>query len=192
MRKLVRSDIVSIGEYEKTRDQTRQQVLAHKSVRRLLLGDNVVITFETRETMSYQVQEMMRAEKITAEDAIHRELEVYNELVPAKHQLSATLFVTVTTDAEMREWLPKLVAIDEHVLLSFAGKQVRARSEPGRNREDKTASVHYIWFDFTDEEAAAFRNAERAEFVCDHPNYLVSMPLTRDTLVALRDDLARE
>jgi len=192
MRKLQRSDIIDYKEYEKTRDQSRNQMLGHKAVRRVLLGDKLVITFETRDTMIYQVQEMMRVEKITSEEAIQRELDTYNDLVPDSNQLSATVFVTVTTDAEMREWLPKLVAIDEHIKLEFDGKMLAARSEPGRNREDKTSAVHYIWFDFTPTLAKAFVEAKEIAVVCDHPNYSMRLPLSRDAMIAMKDDLTRE
>lgn len=192
MRKLQRSDITDYREYEKTRETSRQAMLGHKAVRRVLLGDKLVITFETRDTMAYQVHEMMRVEKITSEEAIQRELETYNDLVPGRNQLSATVFVTVTTDAEMREWLPKLVAIDEHLKLEFGGNLLAARSEPGRNREDKTSAVHYIWFDFTDAQARAFAEAKEIAMVCDHPNYSMRLPLSRDSMIALKDDLTRE
>ncbi len=192
MRKMTESDIMLLADYLKVREAERPGVMAHKGVRRVVLGDKVMVTFETRETMVYQVHEMMRAESLTDRDAVRREMEMYNDLVPAKNQFAATVFVTVTDDAEMREWMPKLIAIDEHILLDFAGHRVRARSEPGRNTEEKTASVHYVWFDLTPEQAEAFVKADGASIVCDHENYQVESPMKRDTFVALRDDLTRE
>jgi hypothetical protein len=188
---ITRSDIVSNETYEARRDAARQEVLAHKAIRRVDVGDLLTVMFETRETMIYQVQEMMRTERLSDEVAIGREIEVYNGLVPRRNQFSATVFIAVTTDEEVRLWLPRLIGVDECLALEFGGHTVAARSEPGRNRADKTSAVHYIWFDFSPEEAAAFIAAPGAALVCSHEHYRQRREFARDSFVALRDDLSR-
>jgi len=192
MKPITLDDILTNEEYNAVRNDRRAQSTAHKGVRRIVLGKLVMMTFESRDTMLYQIQEMMRVEHISDQVAIEREMATYNELVPKKHQLVATLFVTLTNDAEMREWIPKLIGVDEAVTLNFAGQSVRATSEAGRNTEEKTSSVHYLWFDFSPEQVAAFASANEITLKVDHENYQHAEKLNRDAVLALRDDLTRE
>lgn len=191
MKPITLADIKTNEEYNATRDASRAQAQAHKSVRRIVMGRLVMMTFETRDTMLYQIQEMMRVEHLSKESDIEREMATYNELVPKENQLVATLFVTLTDDAEMREWIPKLVEVDQHVTINFAGHSVRAESEAGRNTEEKTSSVHYLWFDFSPEQVAAFKQADEISIKIDHKNYQHEEQLARDTVIALRDDIDR-
>ena len=111
-RKLTLADIVDVRAYEREREQLRARVIDLKSRRRLSLGHVVTITFENRETMRHQIQEMARVEKLVTDEAIQEELDIYNPMIPEPGQLCATVFIELTSDEQLRLWLPKLVGIE--------------------------------------------------------------------------------
>ncbi len=112
MRKLTVDDIVDHRAYERERDEFRAAIIAMKKRRRIALGDHLTIVFENTDTMRWQVQEMARAERMLTDDAIAGEVETYNDLIPDPGELSATLFIELTSDELLREWLPKLRDIE--------------------------------------------------------------------------------
>jgi hypothetical protein len=150
----------------------------------------VTLVFENRDTLLFQIQEMLRAERITSDRGIQGELDVYNPLLPEPGELSATLFVEITDAARIREDLHGLVGIDEHVALMIGGRHSPAVFEPGRSTEERLASVQYIRF--------AVGASARAELLdpaigvaleIDHPRYPHRVELTRGTRESLADDL---
>src|SRR5215510_1229076 len=159
MRKLNVEDIVDHRAYERERGEFRARIIAMKKRRRIALGDLLTITFENTDTMRFQVQEMARAERMLTDDAIAGEVAVYNELIPDEGQLSGTLFIELTSDALLREWLPKLVGIQRHVHVELSdGSRVDGvpQDEERLTREATTATVHYLKFGFTPEQRARF------------------------------------
>ena len=123
-----------------------------KRRRRIPVGDLVTIVFENTDTMRWQVQEMARAERMLTDDAIADQVATYNELIPNEGELSGTLFIELTDDAKLREWLPKLVNIQHDVRFDLAdGSHVDAvpEDEERLTRDDVTATVHYLKFPFT-------------------------------------------
>ena len=115
MNKVTLTDIVGNAAYEKMRDKLRQRIIELKRHRRVSVGDKVTLVFENRDTVIFQIQEMMRAEKISDLDKIREEIEVYNELIPAPGELSATLFLEIEDQTHLREDLLKFLGIDESV-----------------------------------------------------------------------------
>src|SRR5215218_7072031 len=115
VRKLSVDDIVDHRAYERERDDFRAAIIAMKKRRRIALGDLVTIVFENTDTMRFQVQEMARAERMLTDDAIAGEVATYNELIPDPGELSGTLFIELTSDELLREWLPKLREIEFNV-----------------------------------------------------------------------------
>ena len=109
---LTLDDIIDQRAYERERDEFRSRVIAAKKLRRISVGPVVTLTFESRLTMRFQVQEMARAEKMITDEQIQHELDVYNRLLPSHGELSATLFLELTTEEELRTWLPRLVGIE--------------------------------------------------------------------------------
>ncbi|MCB0955279.1 MAG: DUF3501 family protein [Ilumatobacteraceae bacterium] len=191
-RKLTLADIADARAYERERADIRQRVMDLKQRRRVHLGTIITLTFENRETMRYQIQEMARVEHILTDEGIQEELDVYNPMVPEPGQLCATLFVELTSDDQMREWLPKLVGIEEHVRFVLPdGDVVRCAVDPQHaaqlTREHVTAAVHYVTFEFTPAQVAAFGDGVRLEI--DHPNYLESVELAPSTVAELLTDL---
>jgi hypothetical protein len=108
---------------------------------------------------------MMRVENMTSVDAILEEIEVYGDMLPRDGTLSATLFIQLTSDADLRKWLPVFTKLEGNLALKIGGESVQAEFEPGRTREDKTSSVHYIKFRLSEKQRAAMKK-EPAEFVC--------------------------
>ncbi|MDA8386520.1 MAG: DUF3501 family protein [Actinomycetota bacterium] len=194
--KLTLHDIADLREYERERDAFRRRIIALKAIRRVDLGPIISLTFENRETILFQIQEMARAEKMTKDAQIEEELAVYNPLIPGPGQLCATLFLELTSKEQLMEWLPKLVGIEtslEVVIDSPDGDivvpcQVEESHEEQLTRPDVTASVHYIRFNLPDEAAAAMRRAKRVEILSTHHRYPYGTELSLDAIASLVAD----
>jgi hypothetical protein len=193
-RKLTLSDIADLRAYERERETLRPQMIDLKRRRRVHLGTIVTFLFENRETMRFQIQEMARVEKLITDADIQAELDIYNPMIPEAGQLCATMFIELTTDDQVREWLPKLVDVERSVLFVLAnGDRVRAtldaQHELGLTRDYVTAAVHYLRWDFTPEQVARFR-AGPVRLEIDHPAYLDATELAETTIAELITDLA--
>jgi hypothetical protein len=192
MKKLTVDDIVDHRAYERERDEFRSRIIAMKKRRRVALGDIVTLTFENTDTMRFQVQEMARAERMLTDEAIATEVRTYNELIPDDGELSGTMFIELTDDAALREWLPKLVGIQRHVHFDLAdGSRVDAQplDEDRLTREETTPTVHYLKFPFTAEQRDALAQGP-VKIVVDHPEYHVGAELTDEQRAELANDFA--
>jgi hypothetical protein len=195
-RKLTLDDIADLRAYEREREAFRDHVIALKKRRRIGVGPHVTLVFENRDTIRFQIQEMARAEKILSDEGIETELRIYNPLIPEPGTLSATLFVELTSDEELREWLPKLVGIERSVVLRIgeAGDAVEVRCvvdedhEAQLTREDVTASVHYVRFELGPELVEAFASRP-VVLAIDHPSYGHEAPLGDERRAELLGDL---
>ncbi len=196
MSKLTLTDIADLREYERGRTDFRNEVIALKKRRRIHVGPVVTLLFENRTTIRFQIQEMARAEKILSDEGIQTELDIYNPLIPEPGTLAATLFLELTTDEELRTWLPQLVGIETHVVLRLgAGDDavavrctVDADHEKQLTREETTASVHYVHFALTPDQIERLQPGTAA-LVIDHPAYQHEVALTDDNVAELRADL---
>lgn len=191
-RKLTLADIADTRAYERERPEFRAYVIDLKARRRLALGTLVTLVFENRDTIRFQIQEMARVEKLMTDEAISEELGIYNPMIPERGQLCATLFIELTSDDQVREWLPKLVGIERSLVFRLPdGSEVRSVTEEQHEttltREHVTAAVHWIRFEFTAEQAAAF--GEGTVLAIDHPAYRESVELLPATVDELRQDL---
>lgn len=191
-RKLTLADIVDVRAYERQREALRTEVIALKQRRRLSLGTIITAMFENRVTIRHQIQEMARVERLVTDEAIQEELDIYNPVVPEPGQLCATLFIELTSDDQMREWLPRLVGIERSLVFRLPdGTEVRSRPEEQHEsqltREAVTAAVHYVRFEFSPAQVAAFDGS--VILAVDHPNYLESVELLPATVAELRTDL---
>ena len=190
MRKLTVGDIADHRAYERERDAFRAYIIDMKRRRRIAVGDLISIVFENTDTMRWQVQEMARAERMLTDDAIADEVATYNALVPDDGELSGTLFVELTEDAKLREWLPKLVHVQHHVHFELAdGARVDAvpDDEERLTRDDVAATVHYLKFSFTPGQQHVFATGP-TRIVVDHPEYHAVAELTSEQ----RAELARD
>ncbi len=193
MQKLSRDDLMSLEEYSQLRGEFREKVLQHKRNRRLDLGTNAALYFEDRLTMQYQVQEMLRIERIFESAGIAEELEAYNPLIPDGSNWKATFMVEFPEEQERREMLTQLVGIEEKVYIQVADfDRVYAIADEDMDRadEEKTSAVHFMRFEFPSPQAAALK--EGAAFVAgiDHDNYRVEVgPVAENIRKSLVNDL---
>lgn len=172
MQKLSLADIRDIAQYERIRRDFRAQIIALKRNRRVPVGPNLSFVFENRETMLFQVQEMMRAERIVDEAAIQQEIDTFNELIPDSGELSATMFIEFPDQQELMRNLKRLVGIEKTVSLQIGSHTSRALYEEGRSTDDKTSTVHYLKFRLTPAEINTLAAGhEPVSIVVDHPNY---------------------
>jgi hypothetical protein len=192
-RKLTLNDILDHRAYERVRDDMRAKVIEVKRRRRLHLGTIVTVSFENRLTMQSQIQEMLRVERVVTDEGVMEELKAFNPMIPEPGQLCATLFIELTSDDQMREWLPKLVDIEKSIVLRLAdGNEVRGTVDEqhaeGLTRNTVTAAVHYLRFEFTTEQVEAFAKGG-VQLRCDHSNYLEAIELPEFTVAELLTDL---
>jgi hypothetical protein len=182
--------VLDLRAYERVRQDYRARVIARKKNRRVALGPIMTLVFEYFDTVRFQVQEMARVEKLISDEAIQTELDIYNRLLPAPGELSATLLIELTSEGELREWLPKLVGIETQVGIEVGGAVVlsvpEAEHAAALSREEITPAVHYLRFPFEDQQVEAFRSAAEVALVSEHPAYparTVLAPAVRQELL---------
>jgi len=148
MNQLTPQDLLSHADYERSRESFRQRIIALKHRRRIEVGGKLSLVFENRDTMRFQVQEMIRAERIYDPVKIQDELDVYNALLPAAGELSATLFIEITDEARVKPDLNALQGIDrgETIVLAVGSQAVWGVFEGGHSKEDKLSAVHFVRF----------------------------------------------
>lgn len=191
MKKLTRDDLFSLEKYAEVRPEFRARVMAHKTNRRLPVGPNATLYFEDVLTMQYQIQEMLRAERIFEAAGIQDELDAYNPLIPDGCNWKATFMMEYADADERREQLQRLIGIERHVwaqVADFARITPIADEDLERETEEKTSSVHFLRFELTAEMADAVRNGASISMGIDHPAYTHSVdpvaPNVRDSLAA--------
>ncbi len=190
MKKITIHDVMGLAAYEKVRPQFRQEIIDHKKLRRLSVGDRISLVFEDRRTVLFQIQEMIRAEKIADLDKIKEEIEVYNALIPDANELSATLLIEIEEQNKIRDDLLQFLGIDEAVYLEIGqNHRIRAAFEEGHSKEDKLSAVQYVRFRFNSEERAAFVSGnEEVRITIAHPKYQVTAKIPEEARKALSQD----
>ena len=186
-------DVRSIEAYEAIRPEFRRRVIAARDRRRVLLGDRVSVAFESHETVLFQIQEMLRAERITAPEAVRYEVDTYNGLLGDGTTLAATLFIEIAERERVKEELDRFQGLDrERRLYLQVGDRapITAQFEPGHSTEDRISAVHYIRFPLSPEDKRAFMDVSiPARLVVDHPSYQARTELAEATRLALLEDL---
>jgi hypothetical protein len=187
---LTRKDLMSLEQYSATRKEFRAGVLEHKRNRSLALGPNATWTFEDRLTMQYQVQEMLRVERIFEADAIQAELDAYNPLIPDGHNWKATFLLEFPDADERRRRLAQLKGVEDRCWVQVAGCErvwAIADEDLERENEDKTSSVHFLRFELTPPMCAQMQAGAALAAGIDHDSYrqeVASVPQNiRDSLV---------
>lgn len=148
MRPLTKADLLAHDDYERQREAFRERIIALKRRRRISVGDLITLVFENRDTIQFQIQEMIRVEHIFDPQKVQAELDVYNALLPADGQLSATLFIEVTEQERIQPILDLFQGIDrgEKVAIAAGPHVVYGEFEGGRSKEDKISAVHFVRF----------------------------------------------
>ena len=185
-------EIKNIAGYELEREAWRPQVMALKDRRRVRVGGHLTFLFENRDTVLFQIQEMIRTERMVKEEKILEEIETYNDLMPGARELSATMFIEVDDPGRIREVLDSLKGIDRGstVALQIGGRfEVAGIFEGGRSNEEKISAVHFVKFPFSDSARDAFLDwREPVELVVDHPRYKGRTNIDGDTRQSLMAD----
>ena len=189
MKKVTLDEIMGPERYERIRDDFRRQIIALKKQRRVSVGDHVTFVFENHETVFFQIQEMLRAERITDLDKVRFEVDVYNELIPAEGELSATMMIEIIDQERIRPELVRLIGIDQTVSLQIGSQfTIPAVFEAGRSKEDNLSAVQYVRFFLSPEARTAFQDEQQpVRLVIQHPHYRVQaelLPETRRLLAA--------
>lgn len=191
MKPITRADIRGPRLYPGFRDDLRKRVIELKKPRRVIAGDRVSLVFENRHTLIFQIEEMLRAESITAEDKIQEEIDVYNALLPTDDSLSATLFIELPPDADARVELDRLIGLDEHVILHIGPHAIRADFEPGRSTDERISAVQYTRYPLAPEaKAALLTPGTPLVLEIDHPGYRQRVELSEETRASLAADYA--
>ena len=191
MQKLRVEDVLPLDDYLRVRDRMRARVRSERARRRVPVGDRVSLHFENRDTVLFQVEEMIRVEAIRDPAKIAEEVAIYNDLIAGDGELRATFFVEITDRARIRSDLDSLVGLESRGLsLSIGGEGVPAEFEPGHAREDRISAVHFVRFQLTPQQRRAFAAGDvPVEVEIEHPSYRARQRLSADTVAALGDDL---
>ena len=194
MPKIARDSLLTLEAYAKARKDFRARVIAHKKDRTLHLGEHVTLIFEDELTIRYQVQEMLRVERIFEEAGIQDELDAYNPLIPDGSNLKATMMIEYEDVEERRVALSRLRGIEDKVWVRVEGcERVYAIADEDleRETEEKTSSVHFLRFELPADSAEAMRHGKAVSIGVDHPNYSAALdPVPAPMRAALAADLA--
>jgi hypothetical protein len=190
---LTRDSLMTLEAYAKARPALRVEVIQHKKIRTVQLGNHVSLLFEDEMTLRYQVQEMLRIEKIFDEEGIQSELDAYSPLVPDGSNFKATMLIEYANETERKAALAKLIGIEDRLFVQVEGQdRVYAIADEDLDREnaEKTSAVHFVRFEFTQAMKGALKGGAQIMLGCDHPNYPAHLEeLPQETLASLLSDL---
>ncbi len=189
---ITRDDLMSLELYAEKRGEIRQKMMEHKKTRQVALGPNATLYFEDRLTLQYQIQEMLRIEKVFEAAGINQELEVYNPLVPGGRDFKATFMIEYTNPAERSAQLAKMVGIEDLVWMQI-GENERvwsiADEDLERSTVGKTSAVHFLRFDISDTLANQLDSGADWHIGVQHPVYTCQLKIDGDTRTSLLNDL---
>lgn len=185
-------NLMTLEAYAKYRKQHKAEVIAHRKLRTVTLGEHITMQFESEMTIRYQIQEMLRIEKIFEEEGIQDEIDAYAPLVPDGHNWKATLLIEYTDVVERQRELARLVDVEDRMFVEVEGHgraYAIADEDLDRETDEKTSSVHFLRFEFSAEMRAAVRAGAAVKLGCDHTNYPAHVQIAADTLSSLAGDL---
>jgi hypothetical protein len=191
MKPVTRSELLDLGAYEQVREHFRARVLAVKRPRYVSLGPAMTLLFENRDTVLFQVQEMLRTERITNEKAILHELETYNELLPGDHELSATVFIEYAEREERERMLVALAGVEDDFYVLAGDERLAVIPDQRGSDPGRTMAVQYVKFPLSETAVAGLQRGDITFRIgVDHPEYRADVVLGAETVASLRDDFA--
>ncbi len=195
MKEIVLDDLMDNKTYEQKRGEFRSRIIALKKHRGINLGPILRLVFENRETVLFQIQEMLFVEHTVDPAKRAEEIEIYRTMLPTRTTLKATLMIEITDEGQIRETLDSLQGLDRgpFIHIAFAGEKVTADFEPDRSTEEKLSSVHYVTFRFSEKQRAVFMDLPaggRVMLVSEHPRYSAMAMVPSEMVQQLKDDLA--
>ena len=191
MKKLLATDLLSLEEYDKSRQQIKSDLMLHKKNRSIKIGDNVLILFEDYETIKYQVQEMLRIEKIFKAKDIQEEISAYESLIPDGDNLKATMLIMYTDVNERKVMLNRLFDLENCIWLRIDNsKRIFAISDEDleRSRDEKTSAVHFLRFQLDAKDIEQFKKSNNVIFGIDHKEYNFETKVDDKTIKSLCHD----
>lgn len=190
--KITRDSLMTLEAYSKWRKEYKPQVIAHRKLRSAHLGEHVTLQFEDEMTIRYQIQEMLRLEKMFEEEAIQDEVDTYAPLVPDGTNWKATMLIEYPDVNERQRELARLIGIEDRMFVEVEGQpRVYAIADEDLDREndEKTSAVHFLRFEFTPSMCGAIKAGAAVKLGCDHTNYPAHTTIAPETLAALAGDL---
>lgn len=184
--------LMSLEAYSKWRKVHKPEVIAHRKQRSVQLGEHVNLQFESETTIRYQIQEMLRIEKIFEEEGIQQEIEAYAPLVPDGRNWKATMMIEYTDANERKRELARLIGVEDRLFVEVEGHaRVYAIADEDLDREndEKTSAVHFVRFEFTPAMCAAIQAGAAVKLGCDHTHYPAHTQIPMETLASLAGDL---
>ena len=185
-------NLMTLEAYSKFRKENKAAVLAHRKLRSVHLGENFVFQFESETTIRYQIQEMLRIEKVFDEEGIQQEIDAYAPLVPDGTNWKATMLIEYIDVNERKRELARLIGVEDRCYVEVEGlPRIYAIADEDLDREtaEKTSAVHFVRFEFTPAMIAALRAGGSAKLGCDHSNYPAHTVIAPETLASLAGDL---
>ena len=190
--KITPETLMSLEAYTKWRKLNKPAVIAHRKLRSVQLGDHINIQFESETTIRYQIQEMLRIEKVFEEEGILQEIDAYSPLVPDGNNWKATMMIEYTDINERKRELAKLIGVEDRMFVEVEGHgrvYAIADEDLDRETEEKTSAVHFVRFQLAPGMCAAVKAGAGVKMGCDHTHYPSHIEVAADTLASLAGDL---
>lgn len=190
--KITPDSLMSLEAYSKWRKEHKAEVMAHRQLRSVHLGEHINLQFESEMTIRYQIQEMLRIEKVFEEEGILQEIEAYTPLVPDGGNWKATMMLEYPDINERKRELSRLIGVEDRMFVEvegYARVYAIADEDLERENEEKTSAVHFVRFEFTPAMRAAIKAGASVKLGCDHTNYPAHVTIGAETLASLAGDL---
>lgn len=190
--KITADSLMTLEAYAKWRKAHKGEIIAHRKLRSVQLGEHINVQFESELTMRYQIQEMLRVEKIFEEEGIQQEVESYAPLVPDGSNWKATMLIEYPDINERKRELARLIGVEDRMFVEVEGHPrvyAQADEDMDRENEEKTSAVHFLRFEFTSAMREAIQAGAAVKLGCDHTNYPAHVAIAPETLASLAGDL---
>ncbi len=190
--KITPDSLMSLEAYSKWRKEHKAEVMAHRQLRSVHLGEHINLQFESETTIRYQIQEMLRIEKIFEEEGILQEIEAYAPLVPDGSNWKATMLIEYPDINERKRELARLIGVEDRMFVEVEGDErvyAIADEDLDRENDEKTSAVHFVRFEFTPAMRAAVKAGASVKLGCDHTHYPAHVTINAETLASLAGDL---
>ena len=190
--KITADSLMTLEAYSRFRKNHKAEVIAHRKMRSVGLGDHITLQFESEATIRYQIQEMLRIEKIFEEEGIQSEIDAYAPLVPDGSNWKATMLIEYPDINERKRELARLIGVEDRMFVEVEGHErvyAIADEDLDRENDEKTSSVHFVRFEFNKDMRDAIRAGASVKMGCDHTNYPAHVVIAADTLASLAGDL---
>ena len=189
---ITRNSLLTLEAYSTWRKENKPIIIAHRKLRSVQLGEHINCQFESELTLRYQIQEMLRIEKVFEEEGIQQELDAYVPLLPNGSNWKATMMIEYPDENERRRELARLIGVEDRMFVEVEGHErvyAIADEDLDRENDEKTSAVHFVRFEFTPAMCAALKAGASAKLGCDHTNYPAHTEIAEETLASLAGDL---